>query len=149
MSSNHRNSHTSSSSGSVRSASISSPSGDVPTVVRQLLLSTKQLEAVLSQWALRQATEKQVSDAYVLVGSRINATVHAFAQFGIDTTSIRSAPNALRNVLEPCLAEDATRQTLDAYIPELRRVIYRLLQDLQNRQEAWRAAALARPFIRT
>ena len=58
--------------------------GDVPTLVHNLLSSTKQLQEILRQWSLNQATETQVSDAYVQVGTEFNATIGAFAYHQID-----------------------------------------------------------------
>ena len=58
--------------------------GDVPNAVRYLLLSTKDLQEVLAQWAVGAATYTQVSDAYVRVGTDFNLAVHAFAYHNID-----------------------------------------------------------------
>lgn len=57
---------------------------DVPGSVRNLLLSTKQLQELLRLWSVGQATEGQVSDGYVKIGTDFNATVHAFASHRID-----------------------------------------------------------------
>ena len=61
----------------------SSPS-DVPTAVSTLLGLTKQLQDVLRLWSVHQASEAQVSDAYILVGMQFNATVNAFARYHVD-----------------------------------------------------------------
>ena len=58
--------------------------GDVPNAVRYLLLATKDLQEVLAQWAVGAATDTQVSDAYVRVGTDFNLAVHAFAYHNID-----------------------------------------------------------------
>lgn len=58
--------------------------GDVPGSVRNLLLATKELQEVLRQWSVGQATETQVSDVYVRIGTQFNATIHAFAHHNID-----------------------------------------------------------------
>lgn len=58
--------------------------GDVPSAVRNLLLSMKQLQDILKHWSVGQATETQVSDVYVQIGTDFNATVHAFAYHKID-----------------------------------------------------------------
>lgn len=58
--------------------------GDVPTLVHNLLSSTKQLQETLRQWSLNQATESQVSDVYVQIGTEFNATIGAFAYHQID-----------------------------------------------------------------
>lgn len=58
---------------------------DVPTAVSTLLGLTKQLQDVLRLWSNEQASEEQVSDAFVLVGMQFNATVNAFSGHRIDT----------------------------------------------------------------
>lgn len=53
---------------------------------------------------------------------------------------IISFPNELRAVLERCLSEDPTPQTLDTYMPRVRQIIAKLLQGLRSRQAAyWQA----------
>jgi hypothetical protein len=66
-----------------------SSQGDVPSAVRSLLLSTKHLQELLKLWSLRQATEGQVSDAYVNIVSHYNTTVHAFACYHINLRCAR------------------------------------------------------------
>ncbi|KAG6828977.1 hypothetical protein H0H87_012914 [Tephrocybe sp. NHM501043] len=58
--------------------------GDVPETVRSLLLSTKRLQELLKEWSLGRATETQVSDAYVKIGTDFNNTIRAFAYHQID-----------------------------------------------------------------
>jgi hypothetical protein len=58
--------------------------GDVPGAVRSLLISAKQLQELLQKWSIGEATEGQVSDAYVKIGTDFNATVQAFAWHKID-----------------------------------------------------------------
>lgn len=60
-----------------------SPS-DVPTAVSTLLGLTKQLQEMLRLWSVRQASESQVSDAYILVGMQFSVTVNAFGRHHID-----------------------------------------------------------------
>lgn len=57
---------------------------DVPSSVRRLLLSTRSLQELLKQWSIKQATETQVSDAYVQIGEDFSTTVRAFARYQID-----------------------------------------------------------------
>jgi hypothetical protein len=141
---------------SIRTQKIQADS-DVPGSVRNLLLSIKQLQELLQLWSVGQATEGQVSDAYVKIGTDFNATVHAFASHHIDLrymrasshlinmhtdmdySDIHSVPKELRTVLENCLGEDASSETLERYMPEVRRVLYRLMKGLQSRQDEWRA----------
>ena len=63
---------------------LSQIQGDVPKTVHSLLASTKQLQEVLEDWSLGQATETQVSDVYVQIGTEFNATIAAFAYHQID-----------------------------------------------------------------
>ena len=69
-----------------KSASPSPPPSDVPTAVSTLLGLTKQLQDVLRLWSVHQASEAQVSDAYILVGMQFNATVNAFTRHSINMT---------------------------------------------------------------
>ncbi|KAJ6625957.1 hypothetical protein B0H10DRAFT_1999640 [Mycena sp. CBHHK59/15] len=112
--------------------------GDVPTAVRNLLLATKQLQKTLTEWSLGQVSETQVSDVYVQIGTDFNTTIQAFAYHRIDMSDIHSVPKELRAVLEQCLAEDPSPETLAMFMPEVRQVLFKLLRGLQARQEAWR-----------
>ena len=131
--------------------------GDVPAAVRNLLISTKQLQQSIRQWSIGQASETQVSDIFVQIGTDFNTTIHAFAYHNIDLRSvpanpsiaqmndlvvsdIHSVPQELREVLEQCLAEDPSPQALAIYMTDLRQVLFKLLKGLQLRQEAWRVA---------
>lgn len=58
--------------------------GDVPTAVRNLLLSTKDLQKALTQWSVGQVSETQVSDVYVQIGTDFNTVIQAFANWQID-----------------------------------------------------------------
>ncbi|KAJ7042988.1 hypothetical protein C8F04DRAFT_1075630 [Mycena alexandri] len=113
-------------------------SGDVPTAVRNLLLSTKDLTKTLTQWSVGQVSETQVSDVYVQIGTDFNAAIQAFANWRIDLSDIHSVPKDLRTVLEQCLAEDPSPEVLAMFMPEVRQIIVRLLRGLQSKQEAWR-----------
>ena len=131
--------------------------GDVPTAVRQLLDSTKQLQEMLKLWGQEQISENEISNLYVQIGHEFNATISAFAYHRIDlrcvdptslrfglvhiyySSDIHDVPQDLRSVLERCLSEEPCQEVLDAYLPELREVLYRLLKGLQSRQEHWRA----------
>ncbi|THU77064.1 hypothetical protein K435DRAFT_703224 [Dendrothele bispora CBS 962.96] len=121
--------------------------GDVPSAVRNLLLSTKELQETLRRWSIAQATETQVSDVYVQIGTDFNATIHAFAHHRIELNDIHSFPKELRTVLEQCLAEDPSPDVLSQFMPEVRRVLSKLLRGLQARQEAWRAVGGQVPII--
>ena len=47
-------------------------------------------------------------------------------------------PDDLRNVLEQCLAEDATPENLEIYLPTVRQIITNLLQGLRGKQTIYR-----------
>ncbi|KAJ7161081.1 hypothetical protein C8R46DRAFT_905243 [Mycena filopes] len=115
-------------------------SGDVPTAVRNLLLSTKDLQKALSQWSVGRASETQVSDVYVQIGTDFNACIAAFAYHRIDLSDIHSVPKDLRTVLEQCLAEEPSPEVLAMFAPDVRQIIVRLLRGLQAKQEVWRTA---------
>lgn len=51
---------------------------------------------------------------------------------------LMSVPDDLRNVLEQCLAEDATAENLEVYLPTVRQIITNLLQGLREKQSIYR-----------
>ncbi|KIP03565.1 hypothetical protein PHLGIDRAFT_77366 [Phlebiopsis gigantea 11061_1 CR5-6] len=123
-----------------RSLSASPTPSDVPTAVSTLLGLTKQLQDVLRLWSTHEASEQQVSDAFVLVGMQFNATVTAFTRHHIDMSDLLSIPDDLRVVLEKCLGEEPSPRVLSHYTPKVRTVLYRLLQGLQRKQAPyWKA----------
>lgn len=116
------------------------PAADVPRAVATLLQTTKRLQEMLELWSTYQANESQVSDVYVHVGTEFNATVTAFAYYSIDMSELYYIPQELRGVLESCLSEDASPQVLAKYMPQVRQILFNLLQGLRNKQPAyWRA----------
>ncbi|EMD38726.1 hypothetical protein CERSUDRAFT_112454 [Gelatoporia subvermispora B] len=110
----------------------------VETAVTRLLVSIKQLLESLTQWSKQEVTENDVSDVYVRLGNDFNAAVSAFAQYRITMDELESVPEDLRHILETCLSEDATTETLDIYLPEVRRIITSLLQGLRSKQSIYR-----------
>ncbi|KAF8216438.1 actin interacting protein 3-domain-containing protein [Mycena galopus ATCC 62051] len=120
--------------GSSRSASHPA----VESAVTRLLVAIKQLLEALTQWSLLKIDENNVSDVYVRLGNDFNAAVAAFAAFNIDMTELMSVPDDLRNVLEQCLAEDATPDNLELYLPTVRQIITNLLQGLRGKQSIYR-----------
>ncbi len=114
------------------------PQPDVPTAVQNLLLSTKSLQSSLSLWAQSRTTDAAVSDVYVQIGTAFNATIRAFSAYGIDLSDLHDIPTELRVVLEGCLAEEPSEEVLALYMPQVRKVIWKLLKGLQARQEVWR-----------
>ncbi|KAF8654664.1 hypothetical protein AX16_003481 [Volvariella volvacea WC 439] len=110
----------------------------VESAVTRLLVSIKQLLESLTSWSLQNCDETHVSDVYVRLGNDFNAAVAAFGAFGIDMSELMSVPNDLRNVLEQCLAEDATPENLEIYLPEVRQIITGLLNGLRTKQTLYR-----------
>ena len=53
-------------------------------------------------------------------------------------SELNNIPDELRGVLESCLAEDACQQTLDLYLPHVRKIITKLLQGLRAKQSIYR-----------
>ncbi|PPQ85236.1 hypothetical protein CVT25_010009 [Psilocybe cyanescens] len=123
--------------------------GDVSTAVKDLLTSTKRLQDMLKLWSTQQATEGDVSDLYVQIGHEFNVTITAFAYHHIDLSDLHNIPTELRTVLEHCLSEDPSPEILETFLPDLRKVLFRLLKGLQSRQDPWRSALERREALRT
>ena len=68
--------------------------------------------------------------------------------FGNYYSDLHSIPAELRVVLERCLSEDPSPELVETYMPDLRKVLYKLLKGLQDRQELWRAS-IHRPSMKT
>ncbi len=49
-----------------------------------------------------------------------------------------SVPDDLRGILEQCLSEDATEENLNLFLPDVRKIITRLLQGLRSKQSTYR-----------
>ncbi|KAI0070046.1 AIP3-domain-containing protein [Panus rudis PR-1116 ss-1] len=127
--------------GSSRSERSSRSNGTTPAVestVTRLLVAIKQLLESLTMWSKQEATETHVSDVYVRLGNDFNAAVSAFAAYNIDMSELLSVPEDLRSVLESCLAEDATPENLEVYLPSVRKIITGLLQGLRTKQHIYR-----------
>ncbi|KAG6331868.1 hypothetical protein ID866_7224 [Astraeus odoratus] len=132
VSSTHSSSSTSSRSG----RSHTHPA--VESAVTRLLVAIKQLLESLTLWSNLQMSESQISDVYVRLGNDFNAAVAAFASFNIDMSDLMSVPEDLREVLETCLAEDASPDNLAIYLPKVRQIITNLLHGLRNKQSMYR-----------
>ncbi|KZT59922.1 AIP3-domain-containing protein [Calocera cornea HHB12733] len=128
-----------------RARSGSSSGNGVETTVTRLLVAIKQLLESLTLWSQMRATENQVSDVYVRLGNDFNAAVAAFASCGIDMTELLSVPQDLRDVLELCLAEEATTASLERYLPTVRTIITNLLNGLRTKQSEYRRQQATRP----
>ena len=59
-------------------------------------------------------------------------------------SDIHSIPVELRTVLENCLAEEPSPEVLVSFMPDLRKVLYKLLKGLQSREDIWRTASHSR-----
>ncbi|KAH8832388.1 hypothetical protein DL96DRAFT_1581881 [Flagelloscypha sp. PMI_526] len=117
---------------------MSDQSLDVPTTVKNLLLSTKQLQYTLEEWSIGRADDEEVSNVYVKIGTEFNLVVRAFGMYRIDMSELYPIPTDLREVLEQCLAEDASPQVLALYLPGVKKVFISLLKGLRDRQLMWR-----------
>ncbi|PWW71561.1 hypothetical protein C7212DRAFT_303427, partial [Tuber magnatum] len=122
---------------SPRQRNKTSPSQHLSTIeksVTQLLIATKQLLETLTAWSRQQATEAEVSDVYVRLGSEFNLACRAFTAIGVETGDLGNVPDALRTILESTLSQDASPQSLDVYLPRIREIIINLLHGLKRKQ---------------
>ncbi|TFK71335.1 AIP3-domain-containing protein [Pluteus cervinus] len=110
----------------------------VESAVTRLLVSIKQLLESLTSWSQGKVDENYISDVYVRLGNEFNAAVAAFSAFSIDMGELLTVPDDLRNVLEQCLAEDATSDNLEIYLPTVRSIITNLLTGLRGKQSQYR-----------
>ncbi|KAB8596088.1 hypothetical protein FH972_025797 [Carpinus fangiana] len=106
--------------------------------VTHLLVATKQLLETLTQWSRGAATETEVSDVYVRLGYEFNIACRSFISVGIDTSDLGPVPDTLRAILEDTLAQEASQQSLDRYLPRIRDIIINLLHGLKRKQQKLR-----------
>lgn len=67
------------------------------------------------------------------------SVLRAFLPASASTCSeLLAIPDDLRNVLEQCLAEEASPENLDLYLPNVRHIITSLLQGLRSKQGIYR-----------
>ncbi|KAF7719306.1 Uncharacterized protein PECH_006412 [Penicillium ucsense] len=107
--------------------------------VTHLLVATKQLLETLTQWSRKQATETDVSDVYVRLGYEFNLACRAFNAIGVETSDLGPVPDVLRSILEDTLSQDASSQSLDRYLPQIRDIIINLLHGLKKKQARLRS----------
>ncbi|KMQ45841.1 hypothetical protein HL42_3488 [Trichophyton rubrum] len=107
--------------------------------VTHLLVATKQLLEMLTQWSRKQAKETEVSDVYVRLGYEFNLACRAFSAIGMDTADLGPVPDLLRTILEDTLSQDASPQSLDRYLPKIRDIIINLLHGLKRKQAKLRS----------
>ncbi|EMR09133.1 hypothetical protein PNEG_02476 [Pneumocystis murina B123] len=111
----------------------------VESSITKLLLATKQLLEVLNSWSHGNAEERDVSDVYVRLGNEFNLAITAFTNAKIDTSDLDTIPEDLRVILESTLAEEASPDALEHYLPRIRSIIINLLQGLKHKQAEYRA----------
>ncbi|KAG4303469.1 hypothetical protein PCANB_000306 [Pneumocystis canis] len=114
-------------------------SSRVELSITKLLLATKQLLEVLNEWSHGTAEEHDVSDIYVKLGNEFNSASAAFLSEKIDISDLASIPEDLRVILESTLAEEASPEALEHYLPRIRAIIINLLQGLKRKQAEYRA----------
>lgn len=117
-----------------RHSSISVRSSSIETTVTKLLMSTKHLLQVLTQWSKGTTSGKGVSDAYVQLGNDFKLVSKHFVHHGIDVTDLGNVPLVLRKVLELALREKPSDETLNKYLPQIREIIVNLLDKLKVKQ---------------
>ncbi|QRV88622.1 Ephrin type-A receptor 4 [Ceratobasidium sp. AG-Ba] len=116
--------------------------------VTSLLLSIKDLLESLDQWSQKHIHASGVSDVYVRMEDSFNAVVAAFQASGVDMSALLDIPQELRYILEETLAEGATPNNLEAYLPRIRLIVQRLLRDISSKQDEYKKIKLdsgARP----
>ncbi|KAJ5099031.1 hypothetical protein N7532_006032 [Penicillium argentinense] len=107
--------------------------------VTHLLVATKQLLETLTQWSRKTASETDVSDVYVRLGYEFNLACRAFNAIGVETSDLGPVPDVLRTILEDTLSQDASPQSLDRYLPQIRDIIINLLHGLKKKQARLRS----------
>ncbi|KAJ5568640.1 hypothetical protein N7450_011126 [Penicillium hetheringtonii] len=107
--------------------------------VTHLLVATKQLLETLTQWSRKSASETDVSDVYVRLGYEFNLACRAFNAIGVETSDLGPVPDVLRTILEDTLSQDASPQSLDRYLPQIRDIIINLLHGLKKKQARLRS----------
>lgn len=117
-----------------RMSSASSRSSSIETTVTKLLMATKHLLQVLTQWSKGAVSGKGVSDAYVQLGNDFKLVSKHFTQHGIDVSDLGDVPMKLRRVLELALREKPCDDTLNKYLPQIREIIVTLLDKLKTKQ---------------
>lgn len=116
------------------SASSIRSSASIETTVTKLLMSTKHLLQILTQWSKGTATGKMVSDSYVQLGNDFKLVSRFFNHAKVDVSDLGDVPTQLRKVLEVTLREPASDDTLNKYLPSIREIIVNLLDKLKVKQ---------------
>ncbi|KAI9714340.1 MAG: Bud site selection protein 6 [Bogoriella megaspora] len=106
--------------------------------VTHLLVATKQLLETLTEWSRGEASENNVSDVYVRLGYEFNIACRAFTAIGIETADLGPVPDLLRGILEETLSQEASKESLDRFLPRIRDIIINLLHGLKKKQQKLR-----------
>ncbi|CCK69688.1 formin-mediated actin nucleation enhancer KNAG_0C05900 [Huiozyma naganishii CBS 8797] len=117
-----------------RRSSSSLRSSSIETTVTKLLMSTKHLLQVLTQWSKGSVTGKTVSDTYVQLGNDFKLVSKYFQHHGVDVSDLGDVPLNLRHILELTLRGTPSDETLNKYLPQIREIIVRLLDKLKVKQ---------------
>lgn len=80
-----------------------------------------------------------MSDVYVRLGYEFNLACRAFNAIGVETSDLGPVPDVLRTILEDTLSQDASAQSLDRYLPQIRDIIINLLHGLKKKQARLRS----------
>ena len=92
----------------------------------------------LTEWSRGEATENNVSDVYVRLGYEFNIACRAFTAIGIETSDLGPVPDLLRGILEETLSQEASKESLDRFLPRIRDIIINLLHGLKKKQQKLR-----------
>ncbi|CAI4046796.1 formin-mediated actin nucleation enhancer SKDI_12G3500 [Saccharomyces kudriavzevii IFO 1802] len=111
-----------------------SNSSSIETTVTKLLMSTKHLLQILTQWSKGVTSGRSVSDAYVQLGNDFKVVSKFFMHAKVDMSDVGDVPMALRRVLEVTLREPPSDETLNKHLPKIREIIVALLDKLKVKQ---------------
>ena len=107
---------------------------NIESSMTKVLVATRELVEVLNEWSKFHVSENDVSDIYVKVVNEFNMLKHAFTISGIDMSDLQDIPDQLRSILEQTLSNDASKEVLDRYLPNIRETTVNLLQGLKRKQ---------------
>lgn len=102
----------------------------------RLLHATKSLESSFSAWSRGEATDVQVSDAYVHLGGAYLETRAVLERANITTADLIDVPQQLRQILEEALARPPSNDVVLLYGERLRNVMVHLFKQLKEKQTA-------------
>ncbi|ORX33551.1 actin interacting protein 3-domain-containing protein [Kockovaella imperatae] len=126
------------------SSSSRTPGGTLDSNITRLLVTTKHMLQGLESWSQGSLDEEGVSDIYVRLGNQFELCLSAFQDAGISTLELDSIPTDLRHCLEACLNEEPCSETLNLHLPQVRNIIYGLLNGLKQKQAVYKRLASER-----